>query len=96
MHVYNPENCQNKKELWSLATYYYKHVKILKFGIPILLFALGMNVQYRPFLYNDVKRGKKLNAMSQGQFLATIRNANDVFMKFIGSPTTCPVPWDIA
>jgi hypothetical protein len=34
--------------------------------------------------------------MLQAKFLATIRNANDVFMKFIGSPTTCPVPWDIS
>jgi hypothetical protein len=33
--------------------------------------------------------------MPQGKFLATIRNANDGFMKFIGSLTTCPVLWDI-
>jgi hypothetical protein len=41
--------------------------------------------------YNYVKRGKTLKAMFQGTFLATIRNANDVFMKCIGSPTTCIV-----
>jgi hypothetical protein len=48
--------------------------------------------------YNDFKRGKILNLMRcpKGEFGATIRNANDVLMKFIGSPTTCIVLWDIA
>ena len=32
----------------------------------------------------------------EGQFLATIRKANNVFIKFIALPTTCIVLWDIA
>jgi hypothetical protein len=41
--------------------------------------------------YDDVKRELLKCDVPRDNFLATIRNANDVFMKFIGSPTTCTV-----
>ena len=38
--MYIPGNCQNKKELYGYMPP--KQLEILKFGIPIVLFALGM------------------------------------------------------
>jgi hypothetical protein len=52
----------------------YNHMETLK-----LLHATCLQLELYHVIdlsYNDVKRGKTLNAMSQGQFLATILNAN--------------------
>ena len=64
-------------------------------GIHLADNKLNTYYSYICTIYNGVKRGKQLMLCPKVQFLAKIRNAN-VFMKFIGSRTTCIVLWDIA
>jgi hypothetical protein len=59
-------------------------------GRVVLLITYRKVIDIVEFLKMMSNAERHLMRCPKGQFLATIRNAN-VFMKFIGSPTTCTV-----